>query len=284
MTAQPAPDGRTVTATAARLASAAPRTVEIRTADTEHTAPARPAGSTRSAERLLGAIRVLLVIALSALVLTIGALAYVVSFEAIRAFAIQTGAFPAVLAWTAPLLVDSFTTAATLVILWRYLRGEPWYTAWYAWTLVVVATTVSVALNVGHAPHHLAARLLAALPSIALVGAVELLMSVVRCGLRAATAPPGPDPVQTTRPAVRTVDPTNNGHALTAARQRITRAAVARTAGNHRASSGGARAQVRELVIQERGGGPRVTVAQVIAATGLKERRAYELLRDARAD
>jgi len=46
----------------------------------------------------------------------------------------------------------------------------------------------------------------------------------------------------------------------------------------------GARAQVRELVIQERGGGPRVTVAQVIAATGLKERRAYELLRDARAD
>jgi Protein of unknown function (DUF2637) len=55
--------------------------------------------------------------ALTALVLAIAALAYVVSFEAIRAFAIETAAFPRALAWSAPLLVDSFTTAASLVIL-----------------------------------------------------------------------------------------------------------------------------------------------------------------------
>ena len=65
-------------------------------------------------------------VALTALVLAIAALAYVVSFEAIRAFAVETAAFPAALAWSAPLLVDSFTTAASLVILWRYLRGDSW--------------------------------------------------------------------------------------------------------------------------------------------------------------
>jgi hypothetical protein len=60
-------------------------------------------------ERLLAAVRVALVAALTALVLAIAALAYVVSFEAIRAFAVETAAFPPSLAWSAPLLVDSFT-------------------------------------------------------------------------------------------------------------------------------------------------------------------------------
>jgi hypothetical protein len=103
-------------------------------------------------DRLLAAIRVALVAALTALVLAIAALAYVVSFEAIRAFAIETAAFPPELAWSAPLLVDSFTTAASLVILWRYLRGDAWSEPWYACTLVACATAVSVALNVAHAP------------------------------------------------------------------------------------------------------------------------------------
>jgi hypothetical protein len=112
----------------------------------------------------LARIRVALVAALTALVLAIAALAYVVSFEAIRAFAVETAAFPASLAWSAPLLVDSFTTAASLVILWRYLRGEGWREPWYAWTLVACATAVSVALNVAHAPDQLSAQLFAALP------------------------------------------------------------------------------------------------------------------------
>ena len=117
--------------------------------------PPHPAASEPTAdrtERLLAAVRVALVAALTALVLAIAALAYVVSFEAIRAFAVETAAFPPALAWSAPLLVDSFTTAASLVILWRYLRGEGWREPWYAWTLVGCATAVSVALNVAHAP------------------------------------------------------------------------------------------------------------------------------------
>ncbi|HEX6673869.1 MAG TPA: DUF2637 domain-containing protein, partial [Actinomycetes bacterium] len=124
--------------------------------------PAAPEPSGDRTERLLAAIRVALVAALTALVLAIAALAYVVSFEAIRAFAIETAAFPPALAWSAPLLVDSFTTAASLVILWRYLRGEGWREPWYAWTLVACATAVSVALNVAHAPERISAQLFAA--------------------------------------------------------------------------------------------------------------------------
>ena len=96
------------------------------TAATAPTAPPDVAPPADRAVRLLAAIRVTLVIALTALVLAIAALAYMVSFEAIRAFAIETAAFPPALAWSAPLLVDSFTTAASLVILWRYLRGDAW--------------------------------------------------------------------------------------------------------------------------------------------------------------
>ena len=70
-----------------------------------------------------------------------------------------------------------------LVILWRYLRGEGWREPWYAWTLVACATGVSVALNVAHAPDRLSAQLFAALPPVALLGALELLMSVARTGL-----------------------------------------------------------------------------------------------------
>jgi hypothetical protein len=85
--------------------------------------PPHPGDPAICIERLLARVRVALV---TALVLAIAALAYVVSFEAISAFAIETPGFPPCLAWSAPLLVDNFTTAASLVILWRYLRGESW--------------------------------------------------------------------------------------------------------------------------------------------------------------
>jgi hypothetical protein len=51
--------------------------------------PVTPESTADRTERLLAAIRVALVAALTALVLAIAALAYVVRFEAIRAFAIE---------------------------------------------------------------------------------------------------------------------------------------------------------------------------------------------------
>jgi Protein of unknown function (DUF2637) len=132
------------------------------------------------AERLLRTLTILPVVSMAGL-------AFVVSFEAISALAVATGAFPPSLGWCAPLLVDSFTAAATLVIWSRSLARLG---AGYARTLVAAATAVSLALNVAHAPDRLAARLVAALPPLALLAAVELVMSEAR---RALAQPGAPD-------------------------------------------------------------------------------------------
>jgi hypothetical protein len=269
----------------------------------------------RSADQFIAAIRVALIIALTALVLAIAALAYVVSFEAIRAFAVETAAFPAELAWSAPLLVDSFTTAASLVILWRYLRGDHWYDPWYAWTLVALATAVSVALNVAHAPDRMAAQLFAALPPVALLGALELLMSVARCGLprtnptttatavarsadRTATAALRrrlrPQPRPPLRPAAATLHSRSRRRQRRASRLHLAAVTALRpqpatpghtaTAGNGAAPHRDSRARVRELVARERATGTRLAAREVAAAAGISERRAYELLRALRAE
>jgi hypothetical protein len=247
---------------------------------TPTTAPGAPSHTDR-AVRLLAAIRVALVIALTALVLAIAALAYVVSFEAIRAFAIETAAFPPELAWSAPLLVDSFTSAASLVILWRYLRGDAWRDPWYAWMLVACATAVSVALNVAHAPDRLAAQLFAALPPVALLGALELLMSVARTGLPHTSRTPG-SAVDTVAVGTALDLAGGNGH------RTPTTLAVPQdrtlSADQDPSAASDARTRVRALVARERSGGPKVTAAEVVDATGRSRRRAYELLRDARAE
>jgi hypothetical protein len=224
-------------------------------------------------DRLLAAIRVALVAALTALVLAIAALAYVVSFEAIRAFAIETAAFPAELAWSAPLLVDSFTTAASLVILWRYLRGDAWSEPWYAWTLVALATAVSVALNVAHAPDRTSAQLFAALPPVALLGALELLMSVARTGL--------PHRDRTTSAEDRSGD--RDAAAAHVARPQLLAPDRTAIAGNG-SSPRDSRARVRELVDHERATGIRLPAREVAAAVGISQRRAYELLRALRTE
>jgi hypothetical protein len=252
-------------------------------------APAAPAVAPAShsdrAVRLLAAIRVTLVIALTALVLAIAALAYVVSFEAIRAFAIETAAFPPSLAWSAPLLVDSFTTAASLVILWRYLRGDAWRDPWYAWTLVGCATAVSVALNVAHAPEPLAAQLFAALPPVALLGALELLMSVARTGLpHTSRTPPSTPPAPGAHGVALARTPSGNGHRQPGALASALSQDRTTDADPDTAAAPDARSQVRALVARERAGGLSVTAAEVMAATGRSRRRAYELLRDARAE
>jgi Protein of unknown function (DUF2637) len=236
--------------------------------------PVAPGPTGDRTERLLAAIRVALVAALTALVLAIAALAYVVSFEAIRAFPVETAAFPAELAWSAPLLVDSFTTAASLVILWRYLRGEGWREPWYAWTLVGCATGVSVALNVAHAPERISAQLFAALPPVALLGALELLMSVARAGLPHTDRTPAAEDRSADR------DPT----ATAVVRPQLPALDRRTTTGNGSRPQRDSRSRVRELVAHERATGTRLHAREVAAAAGISERRAYELLRAVRSE
>jgi hypothetical protein len=113
----------------------------------------------------------------TSLVGAIAALAFLVSFRAISQFAVQTGAFPAGLGWAAPLLVDSFTLAASIEVLRSALAGQR---AVYPWCLVAGATLASAALNVAHAPEHPAAQAVAGIPPVALLLALELLMRGAR--------------------------------------------------------------------------------------------------------
>ena len=73
----------------------------------------------------------------SILVGAIAALAFLVSFRAISQFAVTTGAFPHSLGWAAPLLVDSFTLAASIEVLRSALAGQR---AVYPWCLVAGST------------------------------------------------------------------------------------------------------------------------------------------------
>jgi len=208
----------------------------------------------------LAVVRAALMWTTSALVFAVAVLAFVVSFEAISDFAVQVGAFPPSLRYCAPLLVDSFTAAATLVILWLSLTGprltSAW-DAWYAWALIAAASCVSVAINVAHAPDTNAARLVAALPPIALLLAVELLMILARRCLMHMSAPEARPAALHAHPAA----PTNGTGAE------------------------GVRAAVAELVAQEQSGTrPRLTGRQVAALVGVKERRVQVLLREFRTN
>ena len=189
------------------------------------------------------------------LVGAIALIAFAVSFEAISAYAVAVGAFPRPLRWCAPLLVDAFTVAACLVILARSRDGER---AVYAWSLVVVASTVSVALNVAHAPPHTPARLVASLPPAALLAALELAMSEAR-RLRTRVGRAEAD----TPPAIDSAQSAPEGAGDEAVELRPT----------------GSRAVVRALLAEHWD----VPVEAVIDRTGLKRRRAYELLRQERA-
>jgi hypothetical protein len=104
-----------------------------------------------------------------------------VSFRAISDFAVRTGAFPHGLGWAAPLLVDSFTLAASIEVLRSGLAGQR---AVYPWCLVAGATLASAALNIAHAPDHPAAQAVAGIPPVALLLALELLMRGARHYLR----------------------------------------------------------------------------------------------------
>jgi len=223
------------------------------------------------AERVLRALTVMLV-------LGVAGLAFVVSFEAISAFAVATGAFPASLGWCAPLLVDTFTAAASLVV---WSRSRAGLGAGYARALVAAATAVSLALNVAHAPNYVAARLIAALPPLALLAAGELAMSEARRALthndahsRVGAAPMNPAAASAALLA---------GPAAAMATRAAALAAPASAAAGA-VDAGDTRSRVRALLAREQAGGPRLTGKQVAAAVGVKERRAQELLRELRAD
>jgi hypothetical protein len=200
------------------------------------------------------------------LVGTIAAIAFAVSFEAISQYAVAVGAFPRSLRYCAPLLVDAFTVAAGLVILARARDGVR---AVYAWSLVAVASAVSIALNVAHAPHNLPAQLVAALPPAALLASLELVLSEARRSRSAPSPTPGAEPPTTASAPSAQAAPAPAQHTTAPNLDHATAAQAA----------GASRVVVRTLLAQDHG----VAVEAVMEQAGIGRRRAYELLRQERA-
>jgi hypothetical protein len=118
----------------------------------------------------------------------------------------------------------------------------------------------------------MAAQLFAALPPIALLGALELLMSVARTGLP-----------HTSRTEAAE-DRGGNRDAAALTRRQLPAPDHTATAGNGSRPQRDSRARVRELVAAERAAGTRLHAREVAAAVGVSQRRAYELLRALRAE
>jgi len=101
---------------------------------------------------------------------------FALSYDALRQLAVANQV-PKPLAWIWPLIVDGFIITASLAILHAVQRGR---TARYPWALLVSFSGLSVAFNVLHAPPTAIARLVAAVPPLALVLSFELLMRQLR--------------------------------------------------------------------------------------------------------
>ncbi len=101
---------------------------------------------------------------------------FAMSYEALHALALAQGV-PVALAWLWPLVVDGFILVASLSVVHAAARQEP---AIYPWVLVASFSSLSVLFNILQAQPTPLARLVAAVPPLALVMSFELLTKQVR--------------------------------------------------------------------------------------------------------
>ncbi|AZS12006.1 hypothetical protein SEA_ZETZY_36 [Mycobacterium phage Zetzy] len=104
----------------------------------------------------------------------VGGLAFALSFTALSDLAGHAGVTPGQ-AWMVPLVVDGGIIVATMATV--ALRRHQWY----AWTLLLLSSLVSVAGNVTHAqPHGAVAMVIAAIPPLWLLAATHLTVMLSR--------------------------------------------------------------------------------------------------------
>jgi hypothetical protein len=126
---------------------------------------------------------------------------FAMSYGALHGLALEEGV-PARLAWLWPLVVDGFIVVASLSVLHAVLERR---STIYPWVLVLGFSAVSVSFNVVHAAPTPVARLVAAVPPLALVLSFELLMRQVHAALEPRlrdTTPSVPVPLNGHRRAI----------------------------------------------------------------------------------
>ena len=118
------------------------------------------------------------------LCLTIAVAGFALSANALTAVAADSQAVTPEMAWLVVVVVDGLLLAASAVGWARALDGER---AWPAIITVAVTGAVSTAINVAHADGGLLAQGIAAIPPIALLTSLELVMAELRRSLTADT-------------------------------------------------------------------------------------------------
>jgi DNA-binding transcriptional regulator YiaG len=106
----------------------------------------------------------------AALVLFLAVGAFVLSYDALKALALDNGVTPG-LTWLWPLLVDGAIIIFSLAVLRGSLLGER---VRYPWALVILFVALSIGFNIVHAQNTLLARVIAAVPPVALALSFEL--------------------------------------------------------------------------------------------------------------
>uniref|UniRef100_A0AAU8GQQ7 Uncharacterized protein n=1 Tax=Mycobacterium phage BabyBack TaxID=3158877 RepID=A0AAU8GQQ7_9CAUD len=102
----------------------------------------------------------------------VGSLSFALSFTALRELSADNGVAQA---WMVPLVIDGGIIVATTATLALRRHG------WYAWTLLLLSSLVSVAGNVAHShPHGLIAMVIAAIPPLWLLAATHLTVLLYR--------------------------------------------------------------------------------------------------------
>jgi hypothetical protein len=226
-------------------------------------------------------VRLGLVLGVAVLAAGVAGLGYLVSFEAISNFVVRIGALPENLRWCGPLLVDTFITIATLFLVWLALSGVQLRRCWdayYAWTLIAVATIASAYLNAAHVqpsigPDAMAAkvrwdaRIAAGAVPFAVLASVHLLVLLL---LRLLALTPGQDT------AVSVAD--DNELTREDGQLAVTPVQDAESGRDDQLTR---RVVVRALLARETQDEP-VSWQNVQAATGLSRSRSYALLRQER--
>jgi len=240
--------------------------------------------ATPAATRRLARVRLGLVLAVAMLAAGVAGLGYLVSFEAISAFVVRIGAFPERLRWCGPLLVDSFITIATLFLVWLALSGvrlRHCWDAYYAWTLIAVATIASAYLNAAHVQPSTRtgavrwdARMTAGAVPFAVLASVHLLVVLL---LRVLAWTPAQEPAGS---AAAPAELTRDGHQRDFA-EIIPAAAPTQDIGSAQDVQVKQGEVVRAMLASKTQDKP-VSWQDVQAATGLSRSRSYALLHQER--
>jgi uncharacterized protein DUF2637 len=252
-----------------------------------------------SLERALGGLT-------AAVVGAVTALAFAQSFHALRSFAEAQRIVPAGWGWMFAATIDGFVLAALLTSLSLSLQGDRGAAPWAVRLLAVTAAAISLVFNLQHVPVGMA-RWGAAVPPVAVLAGLEVLLLQVRRAAhrQCAAAPPSPvtgrthgmearshaaaiqpsdipalsgpanaegtEPDRAETPSEASVAPTTAMPALPLAVPEATSAEAA------------ARRQARQLYDQQTAAGQRVTGAALGRAIGRSERYGRLLLAEFRA-